>query len=66
MLLEFDRYLVFVERPPYHGRDRMIVGFTTTHAISAYPGQWFSPGPLVSSTNKTDRHDIAEILLKVT
>ena len=29
-------------------------------------GQWFSPGPPVSSTNKTDCHDIAEILLKVT
>ena len=34
-------------------------------------GQWlvagrsFSPGTPVSSTNKTDRHDIAEILLKV-
>ena len=27
--------------------------------------RWFSPGPPVSSTNKTDRHDIAEILLKV-
>jgi hypothetical protein len=27
--------------------------------------RWFSPGNLVSSTNKTDRHDIAEILLKV-
>jgi hypothetical protein len=26
---------------------------------------WFSPGPPVSSTNKTDRHDITEILLKV-
>jgi hypothetical protein len=26
---------------------------------------WFSPGPPVSSTNKTDSHDIAEILLKV-
>jgi len=26
---------------------------------------WFSPGIPVSSTNKTDRHDIAEILLKV-
>jgi hypothetical protein len=24
-----------------------------------------SPGPPISSTNKTDRHDIAEILLKV-
>jgi hypothetical protein len=28
-------------------------------------GRWFSPGPPVSSTNKTDRHDIAEILLNV-
>jgi hypothetical protein len=27
--------------------------------------QWFSPGTPVSSTNKTDRHDIIEILLKV-
>ena len=28
-------------------------------------GQWFLLGTLVSSTNKTDLHDIAEILLKV-
>ena len=28
-------------------------------------GQWFSPVTSVSSTNKTDRHDITEILLKV-
>ena len=28
-------------------------------------GQWFSPGSPVSSTNKTDRHNIVEILLKV-
>ena len=27
--------------------------------------RWFSPGTLVSSTNKTDHHDITEILLKV-
>jgi hypothetical protein len=26
---------------------------------------WIFPGTLISSTNKTDRHDIAEILLKV-
>ena len=74
------------------GSDRMVVGFTTTYAISSYhhwccefesrsgrgvqhyfikfyqwlvTGRWFSPGPPVSSTNKTDRHDITEILLKV-
>ena len=29
-------------------------------------GQQFSPGTLVFSTNKTDRHDTSEILLKVT
>jgi len=65
------------------GRDRIVVGFTTTYAISAYhhwccefESRWerrvqhyvikfvsdFSP---VSSTIKTDHHDITEILLKV-
>ena len=28
-------------------------------------GRWFSPSTPVSSSNKTDRHDITEILLKV-
>ena len=28
-------------------------------------GWWFSPDTPVSSINKTDRHDIAEILLQV-
>ena len=28
-------------------------------------GRWFSPGTPVSPTNKTDRHDITEIVLKV-
>jgi hypothetical protein len=28
-------------------------------------GRWFTPGNLASSTAKTGRHDIAEILLKV-
>ena len=30
---------------------------------SLVAGQWFSLSTLVSSTNKTDRHDITEILL---
>jgi precorrin-6B methylase 2 len=72
-------------------RDRLVIGFITTYAISFYhhwctefesrsrwcvqhyvkvcqrlaTGRWFSPGSPVSSTNKTDRHDITEILLKV-
>ena len=76
------------------GRDRMVVGFTTTYAFSTYrhksyefeprswrgvlytklfdkicqclaTSQWFSPDTPVSSTNKTNIHDIAEMLLKV-
>ena len=76
------------------GRDRMVVDFTTTCAVSAdhhwscefescswwgvldttlcdkvcqsiVADRWFSPGTPVSSTNKTDHHYIAEMLLKV-
>ena len=75
------------------GRDHMVVGFSTTCAISSYhhsscefkpcslqgvldticdkvckwlaTGRWFSPGIPVSSTNKTECHDITEIILKV-
>ena len=75
------------------GCDHMVIGFTTTYAISAITtnvvswnsarrsvldttlcdkvcqclvtGWWFPPGSLVFSTNKTDRHNITEILLKV-
>jgi hypothetical protein len=36
-----------------------------THNDIFVGGGGFSPGPLVSSTNKTDCHDITEILLKV-
>ena len=83
----------YIYRGCHRGRDRMVVGFTTTCAISAYhhysceiePCLWrgvldtticdiscsvtcdmsvvFS-GYSVSSTNKTDRHDTTEILLK--
>jgi hypothetical protein len=37
----------------------------TAKRIRLAAGQWFSPGTLVSSTNKIDHHDIAELLLKV-
>jgi hypothetical protein len=33
--------------------------------IGCPKGRWFSPCTPVSPTNKTDRHDIAEILLNV-
>ena len=63
------------------GRDHMVVGFTTTYAISAYHHwccefesrsgrgvqhyviKFVSDLRQVSSTNKTDRHDITEIVL---
>ena len=34
------------------------------YQLLAY-GRWFSPGTPASSTTKTGRHDVAEILLKV-
>jgi hypothetical protein len=37
----------------------------TTLCHKSLTGWWFSLGTTISSTNKTDRHDIAEILLKV-
>ena len=36
----------------------------TVYQLLAH-GQWLSPDTPASSTTKTDRHDIAEILLKV-
>jgi hypothetical protein len=38
-----------------------VIKFTSCFAH----GRWFSPGTPASSTTKTGRHDIAEILLKV-
>jgi hypothetical protein len=38
--------------------------FTEEYQLLAH-GRWFSPGTPASSTTKTGRHDIAEILLKV-
>ena len=36
------------------------------HSIQHYvTGRWFSPGTTDSSTNKTDRHDVTDLLLKV-
>jgi hypothetical protein len=35
------------------------------HCVSAVENMWFSPGTPVSFTNKSNRHDVTEILLKV-
>ena len=44
------------------GRTRLAAGSDKVYKFLSYG--WFSPGT-PSSTNKTGRHDIAEILLKV-
>jgi len=88
----FHIRIYFTSKGP-GGHDHMVVGFTTTYAISAYhhsscefesgscrgvldttlcdkvcqwilAGQWFSQGTPVSSTNKTDCHNINEILFE--
>ena len=39
--------------------------YLVTMHLFSLPGLWFSADTLVFSTNKTDRHDITEILLKL-
>ena len=43
---------------------RLAAASDKVYQLLAY-GRWFSPGTPASSTTKTGRHDIAEILLKV-
>jgi hypothetical protein len=45
------------------GSTRLAVASDTVYQFLAH-GRWFSPGTPASSTTKTGRHDIAEILLK--
>ena len=90
----WEIWMNFIMDKDRHGRDHMVLGFTTTCAIIAdhhyscefeshswqgvldttlcdkvcqwlAAGRWFSPGTPVSSTNKTDCHDITVTLLKV-
>jgi hypothetical protein len=46
------------------GCTRLAAASDTVYQLLAQ-GRWFSPGTPASSTTKTGRHDIAEILLKV-
>jgi hypothetical protein len=46
------------------GCTRLAVASDKVYQLLAH-GRWFSPGTPSSSTTKTGRHDIAEILLKV-
>jgi hypothetical protein len=49
---------------PVHGNTHSI-HYVIKFVSDIVAGRWFSPGTLVFSTNKTDSHDITEILLKV-
>ena len=46
------------------GYTRLTVASDKVYQLLAH-GRWFSPGTPASSTTKTGRHDIAEILMKV-
>jgi hypothetical protein len=52
-----------VQSVPIHGEVYSIQHYVIKSVTCIY--WWFSPGTPVSSTNKTDRHNITEILLKV-
>jgi hypothetical protein len=54
-----------VSSNPVHGEVYSIQHYVIKVCQWLATGLWFSPGPQVSSTYKTDRHDITEILLKV-
>ena len=54
--------LKVVSLNPAHGEVYWIQHYKVCQWLEA--GRWFSPGTPVTSTNKTDHHDITEILLK--
>ena len=50
---------------PVHGEVYSIQHYVIKFVSDLQQAEGFTPGTPVSSTNKTDRHDTAEILLKV-
>ena len=54
-----------VSSNPAHGEVYSIQHYVIKFVSDIASNLWFSPGTLVSFTNKTDCHDITEILLKV-
>ena len=54
-----------VSSNPVHGEVYWIQHYAIKFVSDLRQVGGFSPGTAVSSANKTDRHDIAEILLKV-
>jgi hypothetical protein len=62
ILLNFS--LIFVHPKLQKGCTRLAAASDKAYQLLAH-GRWLSPGTSASSTTKTGRHDIAEILLKV-
>ena len=60
--LFFLLFMVTYSSPPLNIPSLLLNLFPSREASQ---GRWFSPGTPASSTTKTGRHDIAEILLKV-
>ena len=56
---------IVVSSNPVHGEVYSIQHYVIKFVMSLATGQWFSPGTAVSSANKTDCHNITEILLKM-
>jgi hypothetical protein len=54
-----------VSSNPAHGEVCSIQHYLIKFVSDLRQVWWFSPGTTVSSTNKTDSHDIADILLNV-
>jgi len=59
-------YVYIVSSNPVHGEVYSIQHYVIKFVSDLRHCRWFSPGTPVSSTNKTNRHDINEIVLKVT
>jgi len=65
MLQSLEHYLLLAGFVNYKkGCTRLAATSDKVYQLLAH-GRWFSPGTPASSTTKTGRHDIAEILLKV-
>jgi hypothetical protein len=52
-----------VRSNPVHGEVYAMQHYVIKLVSDLRQGEWFSLGTLISSTNKTDRHDIAECLI---
>ena len=57
---------IVVSSNPVHGEAYLIQHYLIKFVKRLAACRWFSSGTLVSYTNKTARHDITKILLKVT